>query len=78
MTTEMLYLHVGTPKTGTSSLQVDLYDERAFYARPGVSLLKSFLRGYAHHFLAEPTGDAGSAGRPALRGSGPRLTGWKE
>ncbi len=50
--TETLCIHVGTPKTGTSSLQVDLYDERAFYARHGVSLLKSFLRGYAHHFLA--------------------------
>ena len=53
MTTETLCIHVGTPKTGTSSLQVDLYDESAFYAGHGVSLLKSFLRGYEHHFLAD-------------------------
>lgn len=48
----MIYLHIGYPKTGTTTLQAFLGRNRDGLARAGVQFPRSLLRGRAHHDIA--------------------------
>ena len=47
-----LYLHIGTHKTGSTSLQHYLYEHRAALARQGLHYPEIGLKGSGHHALA--------------------------
>jgi hypothetical protein len=52
MALEEIHLHIGIPKTGTTSVQVDVIENRDHYEDYGISYFPAFLNGYDHHALA--------------------------
>lgn len=47
-----LYLHIGMPKTGSTSIQYFMYMNRSLLERRGVYYPKEHCHGYAHHPIA--------------------------
>ncbi|WP_299349478.1 hypothetical protein [uncultured Shimia sp.] len=67
MTVERIILHVGTPKTGTTSLQTALVAQEEVLAKEGIRYLKSFRASVSHNRLIQMLNRGGEEAKKVRR-----------